>query len=226
MIGDLKFGPGGGGGSGGSSLPVDQATAVVKGTSDPTKTFKIDIDTNGTAGAARTVKAPAADGTIITDVDRFFSPSSITVQVNGGSITGTSRILFTKACTITHYRLYYPDTTSRTLKLSIFNNGGTTATTQDQAYNTVGVKNTALSSPLSVAAYTRLYIGMWDKAGGAYFGCDLTAVMTPQAGEIPMFPMGPALFYNGAYYKAGDGFPDTFYGAGNAFPIEPVITVP
>jgi hypothetical protein len=133
------------------------------------------------------------------------------------------------AMTQTGVRFYYPDTTSRTIKVSLWDNTGTRVATSTATYNTAGVKTVTWGTPVAVMssqAYKYWNVSMWDTSGTGFI--QTTGVA---ASEEPTFPAqnGPSISWRAiSSYGTGDVSPSaTFNSTGGAiYPIEPVFTVP
>lgn len=90
--------------SGGTTLPVDDATAVVKGSSDATKRGRFEVDTNVPTATTVALAFPASNGTIA-----VVAGSDTQVQFNdGGASGGDSALTWDKTndqLTATHARV-------------------------------------------------------------------------------------------------------------------------
>lgn len=74
-------------GGGGSTLPVDDATAVVKGSVDDTKEGRFEVDTNVPTGTTVALAFPAANGTIAT---LALTETLTNKTIDGGILQGCS----------------------------------------------------------------------------------------------------------------------------------------
>lgn len=147
----------------------------------------------------------------------------------GGNFTTGSRFHFTTACTITGYRLYYSDTTSRSIKVTLWDHTNGSAATKTVTYSTVGVKSESFSSPVSVSAagtFQPWTLGMRDTSGSAYLSASWSALSPPQAAEGSRFVDGGHFVSHGwTFFHAGDARPDTL-DTGVIYPLTPVFTCP
>ncbi len=134
------------------------------------------------------------------------------------------------AMTQTGVKFYYPDTTSRAIKVSLWDDTGTRVATSTATYSTVGVKTVTWSSPVSVTAahaYALWFVSFWETGGSG-----LIKITSAPAASFQVFPApnGESITWRsvGAYASGtGDVIPNSFWTAGgDIYPIEPVFTVP
>ncbi len=133
------------------------------------------------------------------------------------------------AMTQTGCRFYYPDTTSRSIKVSLWDDAGTRIATDTHTYNTVGIKNITWSSsvPVTSGHYQKIwYVSMWETSGTGFI-----EIVSPDSAYYTTFPgqNGENIAWKAVgTYAGGDAKPSATFNptGGNVYPVEPIFTIP
>lgn len=164
----------------------------------------------------------------------FYSPvthaSIFGMTVHSGNETNGTIFIFTNACTITGANFMYPDATSRSVKVSLWDPTGAVVATQTNTYNSAGIKSITWSSPVSVSSsnlYKKYTLGVYHTGGTAYWTIATTFPWIQPAPAATPFGScgGPSIYWLALdAWFTGDGQPANVSTDWQG--VEPVFTVP
>lgn len=193
--------------------------------------------TTGSAAAPtfRTmVNADLATTNAVLSTDWFVSP---VIEMANGLHTGvfasfanhTCGVRFTpfQGIHVTGVRFYWPDTTSKSVKVSLWNKAGTRLATATAAESTAGIKSVSFTSTALTAGQV-YYVSGWitDGSLGMGYGVANTDLFIADSQVSVKFPGSSVIMWTG---WGADSAGDTFPNGDNVNVIcqfDPVYTVP
>ncbi len=148
-----------------------------------------------------------------------------------GGDTSATRFTVSRSCSCTGVRFHYPDTSSKSIKVSLWNAAGTRLKTATAAYNSAGIKSLSFGSTQALTAFQTYYVSTWETTSSLAlgYGCanSLLNFGAYDADTYPHFPGSPIVFWEswGYTHSGGDAFPNGV-SASVINPIDPILTVP
>lgn len=148
-----------------------------------------------------------------------------TNSVTAGAFTEGMQFQILAAATVTGGRFYYPDSTSRSVTLTLWDDAGGVLATKTATFSSAGVKTLSFDTPYSLTGagiYRKLTMSLFT-SGEAIFGPAKSSVSIPSTPAL----LGPHyLLLNAGTEAAGasETWPDPNTTVANV--IEPVFTVP
>lgn len=149
-------------------------------------------------------------------------------------LPGGVAFMCTRACTVTGARLAYPNATSKSIKVSLWNNAGTRLQNITTVYNSAGIKTVTFGSSTSLTPYKKYHLSLYETGGTTSIGYSSATSSFPFSTgntNVDVLLVGsPVIVWLAWGEDAGGGAGDVFPGnqgsGAEIYPVDPIITVP
>lgn len=138
-----------------------------------------------------------------------------------GSFSTGGKFSPTRPCSCSGIRFYWVVSTTKTVKVTLWTDGGSSLATANQTVAATGLFETLFTTPISLTAGTLYRVGAWQNDGLNY---------TKENGPNFTFPTFPFFtgdmytLHNHNFFVAGDAMPTTA-AISEVYGVDPILNV-